>query len=216
MALPLIAYNSGIPNPANNPSVDVTPMQQNTGYISQIIATDHVPFGVNASGTHMQANFLNTSTTGTPVLPSTRGGVGFETLYSSAQNPATPTVNPAAALGNAGELFFVRGGNTTQIQLTGPGTPAAAINGSTFLPGGILVQWGTVYVFTGTSTDVSFPITFPNALFFVQAQPFLTVGNIPSLQLNGYATNGGTNSDFKFFMINPANMVGFTWYAVGY
>ena len=215
MPIPQINYNSGIPNPPNNPSVDVTPMQQNTAFIEQIVDVDLIGFGIPGSGSHAQANFLETSTSGTPSLPGIVGGAGYATLYSSAVDPTLGLQNIATALVKEAELLFTREATGTQIQLTGPGTPVqSASNGMTFLPGGILIQWGNDSI-SGSSTPVTFSPAFPNKLFFVIAQ---TIGSSAG-QLNGvsYGTSGGNETGFNFFIVEPiTGPASFVWVAIGF
>lgn len=227
MAIPSISYNLGVPNPPNNPSVDVTPMQQNTNAISQFVSVDHIGFGVttpaglSGSGAHLQVNLANTATSGTPVIAPTRGGTGYEVLYSSAVNPAnTPIANASTPFVNSGEILFTRGAGGVQIQLTGPGTPYVELlagvfsRGGTFLPGGIILQCGFSAINAGTvsTTTITFDQPFPNNLFFVFAQP--TAGS-SHLAGTGYFTNGGNLTDFDFNIVNPTGISNFSWFAIG-
>jgi hypothetical protein len=90
--------------------------------------------------------------------------------------------NPAP-IANVGQLFTKVGTSNTQLfyedaagvvtQLTTSVTPVAAANGYTFLPGGLILQWGTVtpLIAGGTPTAVLFNaanINFPNTCFNVQ------------------------------------------------
>ena len=63
------SYTTGVPNPPNNPSVDVTPMQTNTNSISSLISVDHVGFNIANGGTHKQVNFSNKTTQGAQADP---------------------------------------------------------------------------------------------------------------------------------------------------
>jgi hypothetical protein len=65
------------------------------------------------------------------------------------------------------QLFYIRDATAlSEVQLTGP-TPINASNGSTFLPGGLLLQWGRVSAINNTA--VVFPIAFSAAAFTVMA-----------------------------------------------
>lgn len=57
------------------------------------------------------------------------------------------------------ELMFDRDGIGAPFQLTS-GSPSALANGYTFLPGGLLLQWGTYTAPSGVSGNLSFPTTF--------------------------------------------------------
>ena len=127
---------------------------------------DHFKFSDStaANGAHKQAQIKNQVTIN-GVIPVGLIGNGYETIYSS-------------ATAGAGELWFVRGASATGIQLTGPGVPTASTNGFTFLPGGILLQWGEDTL--PSSSTVTFPIAFPNNAFNV------------ILTLNGSGTNSSS------------------------
>lgn len=164
-----VPYNLNIPNPPNNPSVDVTPMQQNTNAVQTLLAIDHFGFNDNQGGSHQKASLAETNLLGVPTLPSGLLGAGYETLYAT-------TKATGGAFGTAGELYFVRGGSATQIQLTGPGTPTPGNNGYTFLPGGILIQWGFRAAISN-GTDVTFPVAFPNNVYNIQVAQYDAASN---------------------------------------
>lgn len=78
-----IPYSLNIPNPPNNPSSDVPNMQQNTNSIAQLIARDHIAFGDDDSGRHLQQTYT---------------GFSPGTVLSGAQSS---TAFPAAGIANA-------------------------------------------------------------------------------------------------------------------
>ena len=211
MPLTSIGYTTNLPVATNSPSQDVTNMTNNTNSLNAILGTrDIIGFNVANSGCHQSMNLQETNTAGTPTLPGSAPGVpgviagaGFGTLYAS--------TNSAQIGGNAGEIFFTRGG-ATQIQMTGPGTPTAATNGSTFLPGGILLQWGFDNAIVAQSTLITFPITYNN-LFIVIAQPF--ANNVANFLGVGYGTDGGSAANFNYKVTNPASLSKMVWWAIG-
>ena len=121
--MPNYTYITNIPASSNNPSADQPNMQINTNSIDDIIEVDHFSFNDNLGGYHKQVNLVDNA----GPFP-TPAGVG-SVLYSGATNNLVFT---NASLAGAG------------VQLTvGAKPPIAAANGSTFLPGGLLLQWGT-------------------------------------------------------------------------
>jgi len=121
--MPNYTYITNIPASSNNPSADQPNMQINTNSIDDIIEVDHFSFNDNRGGYHKQVNLVDNA----GPFP-TPAGVG-SVLYSGATNNLVFT---NASLAGAG------------VQLTvGAKPPIAAANGSTFLPGGLLLQWGT-------------------------------------------------------------------------
>lgn len=190
-------YTNNVPNPPNSPSVDVVNMQINTNSTSGIIAVDHVGFGVANGGTHNQSTY-NTLTSGNPTTSGTQGAVYTNTIGSDI------------------ELMYVRQNSSPTpdvVQLTGPGSPNATFNGSTFLPGGILLQWGFNNALVSTTTLITFPIPFPNNIFVVFAQPY--ANSALSFVGQSYGTNGGTTSDFQYYVTSITNLSKMTWWAIG-
>jgi len=64
----IFAYNPNVPNPPNNPSVDVGDMHTNAQSIQSIIGIDHITFNAgNNQGNHLQVTFPASEMT--PSLP---------------------------------------------------------------------------------------------------------------------------------------------------
>jgi hypothetical protein len=107
-------------------------------------------------------------------------------------------------------LFWQTGAGLVQ-QLTVNLTPSATTNGYTFLPGALIMQWGTTTVSSGS--NVSFPIVFPNACLNVQAT-IKDTGNRQFVYTSSYTT--------ARFIVTLLNSSGggetgtFTWMAIGY
>ena len=145
-------YTIGVPNPPNNPSADVPKMQTNTTSIYNLINVDHVPFNNSNGGKHKQVQIQQVA-----ALPA--GLVsGFNTIYSKSANP-----------GPSGQLFFTQGSSGNQVQLTAAttGVPTTAANGVSFLPGGLLIQWGTALNVTAVGVAVTFTRAFSGTVYSV-------------------------------------------------
>lgn len=149
----LISYTRDIPFATNNPSTDQPDMQTNNNHIDDILKIDHVSFNT----------------------------VGTQNGYHTVIHQAAQVADPAAIAGigqtyvktvsGDQELFF-ESGNGIVTQLTGPDLAQAATNGYTWLPGGILLQWGRVtgaFVSgdTGTVIFATSNISFPTNCFIV-------------------------------------------------
>lgn len=177
--------------------------------IAAVEAINHVAFNEAGKGKHkfLQMPEVTASGAGIPVTLANEAG-----LYVDVGT------NPAEA-----NLFFRGENNGYQYQLTratsastatfGTNTAYAAnhLGGWTFLPGGMLFQYGlrTAIAASGT-TIVTFPVQFTSACFSVNLSP-ITSGD-PSKQMIINA-NAGTSS----FVINN-NSSTFTrayWTAVG-
>lgn len=152
-------YTSDIPLATNKPSVDQPNMKINTNSIKSIIGTDHLTFGT-ATGSQID---------------------GYHKVIHFANQPG----DPAAIIGTGQEYtktitgdqqLFYRSGSGTITQLTSSIVPSAGFIGYTYLPGGIIMQWGFKngshggsHTFNaGDTGSVTFPLAFPNNIFTVQ------------------------------------------------
>lgn len=108
------SYNTNVPNPPNNPSVDVTDMQSNTLAISQILAVDHVTFNstgpANSSGgQHLRVAFNGKNApVGTPTDP-------LSIMYTN-NVVAVPGQNTASA-STVSEIFYQNSNATFPVSM---------------------------------------------------------------------------------------------------
>lgn len=219
--MPSFGYTRDIPESDHSPSTDQPNMRTNTNSIDSLISIDHYSFEqLNFDGTHKQVQLRNAAgINGT--IPAGLQGNGWETLYAS------------TTAGN-GELWFVRGASATGVQLTGPGTPTISGNGSTFLPGGLILNWGFYDAALGnfssgsTSTKNDIPpqslITlttpFPNNMFIVGGNLTYSEGNLPSgtgtLNIRKSQLNSGPITTLSWQVYTDTNnYLGFVWWALG-
>jgi len=156
--MPNFTYITGIPAASHNPSTDQPDMQINTNSIDDIIEVDHYSFNDNNGGYHKKVSLVNNA----GPFP-TPGGVG-SVLYGSGNEWIFTT----AALAGAG------------IQMTlGTKPPIALPRGSTFLPGGLLLQWGSGATAAGVFNDTyTYPMTTTFGIFSgVQSGTGTTITN---------------------------------------
>lgn len=111
----------------------------------------------------------------------------------------------AQAVSGVSELFASRDGGA-YFQLTA-GTPTVAASGKTFLPGGLILQWG-VNGAISNGASVSFSSAFPNACFGVQVT-INTASTLSPVGINGFSTTGFT------FRTTAAGSVPITYLAIG-
>lgn len=215
------AYQPNIPTGTVNLDQDYLNIQGNFQQLDTSFGENHVPFSVdsvdNPAGYHTEINFVPFSTTATnppnnyPLSPTAIPTVttGFGQLFSSEINDG---FNSDTA------LFFLTGGNRLQ-QLTSNIVPSLAINGYTFLPGGILLQWGrkTVATGTGTVTFATNNIAFPNNCWNVIAVPFYTGAATTSASQAVYIKQDTlSNTKFDYDLIASSSSIkGFFWVAIG-
>lgn len=192
--MPNFIYTRDIPDAAHNPSTDQPDMKINTDSIDDLIQVDHYSFNDNNGGFHKQSTYVAQADPTTGVLQG-----------------ATYTKNVGAGVT---QLFYRRESNGTVIRLTGD--TSAGFNGYTFLPGGIIIQWGfqngthsgVNHTFNpGDTGTTSFPITFPNQIFNV------------TTNVNFNSNTAGAPSASSALIIAPdyfnTNTSGFSWKAGG-
>jgi len=184
-------YNLGIPATNNDPSQDQPNMRINNDSIYNLVGVDHINFGNANNGKHKQVQ-LQTGNIPPGLIN------GFETLYAK------------VAAGN-GELFFTRGLSGTEIQMTGPGAPSIIANGSTFLPGGLILQWGTYVAVATTATSKNFNSVFPNNCFGVWAnmQKLTSQTSVDTVYCYGF-----TPAAFTYFSTSSGVRT-VNWIAIG-
>jgi hypothetical protein len=85
-------------------------------------------------------------------------------------------------------------------------------NGYQRLPGGLILQWGSVFIAGNGSATVTYPISFPNAAFIVMADGGETVTN---RQDNGPAVTSFNN--FNASITNGIDVgISTRWFAIGW
>jgi len=111
-------------------------------------------------------------------------------------------------------VFYKKDNSSTQWQLTGI-DPSSATSGYTYLPGGLLIQWGVVAgpFASGAAKTVTFPVAFDATAY--------------SVVDTAWKDSGSTNSNFIFIVngsisatefkagINGSDIRSFTWIAIG-
>jgi hypothetical protein len=138
-------YNPSIPAAANNPSDDQEPMQTNYASIAGILNIDMVGFGDNNGGYHKQITYVDQG--------------------ADPGSAASQYRTYSKLVGGSSELFAQKDAIATPIQLTS-GVPVAAPSGWTYLPGGLILQWGTVTI-GGSSGTANFARAFPSFVYII-------------------------------------------------
>jgi len=201
-------YNVDIPDGPHNPSADQPLMKTNTNSTKSIIGVDHYTFQEDSrDGTHKQVNLTNESSP--PLLSDL-------VLYSKL----------------AGGVSALWAKNITGIDVPIFINALGLSNGYTTLFGGFYLQWGTYNASggnfssgsttssTGGNTVVTFPVAFPNNVFFFGGNLTYTNSNLPSgtgtLNIHLSEINSGSKTSFQWQVYtNTNNYLGFVWYAIG-
>ena len=137
-----MTYQPNIPLATDFISVSQQDINNNFTSLGTAFDTNHVDFNASGAGKHKFVELPNQS--GNPA-----GAATEITLYSK------------QAAGSS-ELFMRRdAGSVIQMSV---GVPNAASSGTTFLPGGIIMKWGSV-VGSPSGNTATFSTPFPNNVF---------------------------------------------------
>jgi len=212
-------YTRDIPDPPSSPSVDVPNMKTNTNSIDSIWTVDHFEFKQINAGRHKQVTLTNEA------APGFVGGNGA--LYAnapvSASFPFWQNANGSYQLIGANANSDAASASFSGFGAFGTVTANyAQTAGWTYLPGGMLLQYGSVISTLGTpqinpsTIAITFPVVYSTANIVVSITPICKVAgttqvHVPSLQSGTLATTGFTcNWD-----TSTTAYVGFTWTAIG-
>jgi hypothetical protein len=209
-----MAYQPGIPTGTVPLNQDYLNLQGNFSSLDAQWKVDHVPLtntgGVPPAGDNGYHTFVHlvpfSTTTTNPtknqpvVAPAATAGYGQ--LFGAEINDG---INTDQA------LYYLSGGNRL-TQLTRNVQPVTAPNGYTFLPGGLLFQWGASSTGpTPGTTPTSFNIAF-TSVYNVTVTPNGSLGVSPTPGLKS-VTIGTPGS---FIINNSSNQVfTFLWTAIG-
>ena len=214
------SYQPGIPTGLVNLDVDYQNIQNNFQQLDTTFGIGHTLFSNNTAqnGYHRNIQMIPNSTTASnppnnqPVIaPAAIPGYGQ--LFSA-------EINDGINIDTA--LYFLSGGNRL-TELTRNFSPSAISNGYTFLPGGIIIQWGinNTAVPSGSNTTFTqnFNIPFPNNCFFVDGSPLVSKATgLPDSQLS-INIRKSSLTDLSSFDYQPytnsSKYIGFLWFAIG-
>lgn len=192
--MPIPTYTPGYPPDGFSLGQTKATIRNNLDGTFETLGVDHINNngapGSQPAGYHNIAHFVPQGANPAPV-------VGYGQLFSKIINDVTTDEG----------LFWETGTGLVQ-QLTVNLVPVAAANGYSFLPGGIIIQWGVVPA-PGSSGTVLFAtsnIDFPNNCFnvsFTQRRDAST--SAQGMYVNGaptklqFAYNGSSSSDTALF-----------------
>lgn len=203
-----MSYQPGIPTGLVNLDEDYQNIQGNFQALDTVFAVDHVQFS-NATaqkGYHTLIHFNPVSTTVTnapnnqPVSIPPAVTAGYGQLFSAQINDGLAT----------DEVLYWRSGNGRLTQLIRNTQPVASANGYTFLPGGLLIQWGNFN--PNSSINVTFPIAFPSAVYNIQLTG--SASNNSTFR-NGVSTGTLTTTGFTWEGTLSSNWKPIYWLAIG-
>lgn len=200
-------------------SIDYQNLQKNFQQLDTTFGVDHTLFSNQTAqnGYHKTVHMIPISTVASrppdnqPINPADYVATpGFGQLLSAEINDG---INTDTA------LYFLTGGNRLQ-QLTRNFLPVASNNGYTFIPGGLMVQWGRVTGLSGawptsdqTLLFATNNINFANNCFAV----FTTFIGPTSSSSGDISINSQSNLNFhwQFSGSSSSSFGGFFWWAIG-
>lgn len=203
-------YNPNIPTGLIKLKIDYKNLQNNFKQLNDTYGVDHIPLTDNSglfpsglNGVHKIVHLVPQS--GTP------------TAFTSVGEIYTKSINSV----QTDIALFYQTGAGREIQMTMNVVPSATYNGYSFLPGGLLYQWGFVVIAgSGTSSGVTnFPIAFPNNVISTVATPYYK-GSAPnsgsSIGIKTDHTSGTSKTNFAWTVSTSSGAYdGFQWFSIG-
>jgi hypothetical protein len=190
-----MTYTANTPLISQNISVTQPLINANFTVLDTYTQVNHVALNAINAGKHKFVQM--------PVQTVIPGGLttGEGTLYTKTS-------------GSTPELYYTPSNTSREYQLTYTASNtnfAAATNGWTFLPGGMILQYGSVA--SPTTGTVNFPITFPTAIYSIQLTLVRTSSSsVQSAYVNDASAIGP--SSFAYTTTGSSNNQLF-WMAIG-
>lgn len=217
-----MSYQPGIPTGTVPLNQDYLNIQGNFTSINNQFLVDHVPLtssGISPDqpkGYHMAIHLV-------PV--STKASNPPDNYPNTSVPAATPGYGQLLGAqtydGNGTDqtLFFLTGANKL-LQLTSNILPVKSANGYTFLPGGLLVQWGRITGKSGSWPTNDQVLTFAteNVAFAFNCFAVWTTFIGPTSSSTGDITINSvsaTNFHWQFSGSSSSSFGGFYWLAIG-
>lgn len=165
------AFTPNIPAATDRPSASQSQIQSNFNAIQDDLNKNHVEISdLSNRGKH---KFLQMPSQGSaPATSATEAALYMKTVV------------------NQVHLFYRRRGSGNEVQLTAgnPNVPTLGNDGVTFIPGGLLLQWGQATIngsgTNGGITTISFSVNFSGTRpYSVTVTPFRTINNSDTVYL---------------------------------
>lgn len=171
-----MTYNPNLPATGQSLGFTRDPIRTNFQLIQTTIANvlqpNHNGIGTTGAGKHIFVQMPVQTPSGANLPAANEGGLITETVSGSS------------------ELFYVRDAIATYTQLT-RGNPQSAAKGSSYLPGGLLINWQSKAAVAGVATfSFKTPFTNPPFVILVSSEAN-SAGNNDVVVSKGSATNTG-------------------------
>lgn len=178
-------YNPNIPTGTINLNEDYLNLQANFKALDDVYQQDHVP------------------------LTDTTVQKGYHTAVHLAAQGSTPAgaLNTFMLLDrndddgyNTWDQLIARPGTNSSYPLTRNFTPDIALEGRTFLAGGLVIMWGRFNLTKNTEQTYLFPDAFINNCYNVQLTMKYAPSDPPSSDSLNYAVGAVSNLGFDFIV----------------
>lgn len=183
-----MAYTNNIPTASQFISVSQPLIQANFQELDTYTQVDHVALNATNQGTHNKVSFFEQAAD-----PGVAGT--FTELYT--KNVAG---KPRLFIQNTDGIYQLSGVN-----------PVSAASGYTWLPGGILMQWGTNTSASGAI--ITFPVAFSGVPYSVQCTVFQATTNRHFVYVRAQSASGFTTTQLDSGGSGETNT--FSWIAIG-
>lgn len=187
-----MTFDPTIPNATHFVSADQPQITINFSQLNSIFDIDHVKYNdatVGNRGKHKQSTYIEQG--------------------SDPTTAANELALYCKDLATVSTLYLRKENNGTVIQMSGK-DPVASANGYTFLPGGILMQWGTYTIGNFATTQA---VTFPTA--FAGLPYVITITGLSPVAGNFAAWGGLSNSGFTGSRQTAGGAVAYYYIAIG-
>jgi hypothetical protein len=189
-------FNPNIPQATDRLAKSQQDLLQNNQQLNTSFGINHYAFSdlTANNGMHKQCQLVELSNPA-PVS-------GTDSVYCA-----------VAGSPSLGELFYVRGGGGTPIQMTSGNilNNGATEIGYTFLPGGLLLQWGKI---APASTTVNFPTAFSAAPYNIQLSAVASQGSGARIILSLFSKTS-TNFVYQITQAGTVTTALVLWMAIG-
>jgi len=199
-------YNPSIPQPTDNLSDSQNDILNNFSSANTSFGINHFAFD-NATANNGKHNFVEMPVRGAIPAPLSASEATVYTKTATSESASTES-----------NLYFTPDNSGNEYQLTRPITGKFASFGTsagwTFLPGGLIMQWGTVIQTSSGNGTVNLPIDYSSGLYSVTTQPIYTV-NTPTRGYDVAIKLSALNSFDYITFTDSSSYRGFTWIAIG-
>ena len=192
------SFTPNIPAASDRPSASQSQIQSNFNAIADDLDKNHVAISdLTNRGKHKFVEMPVQAAKPTPLA------ANEVTLYSK-------------TVSGQSEMFMVRGTNIKEIQLSAganASVPTLGNTGVTFIPGGLLLQWGQTNINLNGNTTINFPLSFSvTRAYSITVTPFRNSSNVDTVYL---VPGSFTVSSFDVRNTSSSGITAICWMAIG-